>query len=122
TSMTLDTSTSISGKGSMVTFTASVGNPASTTNIPSGTVTFSDGATVLGTVQTRGLVNGKTQAQLPTNSLAMGRHTITATFDGNGAFAKSSAELTEHVTVNLGSLPKLPSGAYRIRDLAGAYF
>lgn len=49
--------------------------------LPSGTVTFRDGATVLGTVP---ILGGG--ASLTTRALAVGSHTVTATYDGDTHF------------------------------------
>lgn len=76
--------------GGSVTFSATVtsgGGP------PTGTVTFSDGVNVIGTV---GLTNG--QASLTTSALAVGSHTVTASYDGSLAFASStSTAVTESI-------------------------
>ena len=75
-----------------MTFTATVtggGNP-----VTPGTVTFSDGTTVLATIA----LDGTGQATFTTTALAVGDHTITATFNGTTNFATStSAALTQTV-------------------------
>ncbi len=75
-----------------VTFTATVtggGNP-----VTPGTVTFRDGATVLATIA----LDGTGEATFTTTALAVGDHTITATFNGNTNFATStSTPLTQTV-------------------------
>ena len=65
-----------------VTFTATVSDGAT-----SGTVTFSDELSVLGT----GALNGDGQATYTTNSLAIGSHSITAAYSGNSIFGPSTA-------------------------------
>ena len=61
--------------GATVVFTATVQrNGAGTADPTSGTITFSDGATVLGT----GSVGATHQATFSTAALAMGSHSITA--------------------------------------------
>ena len=71
---------------------------------PTGTVTFYDGASVLGTAT---LVSGV--AQFTTSSLTAGSHTLTAVYAGDAVFQGStSAAVTEQVnqeiaTVNVGS-------------------
>ena len=60
-----------------MTFTATVtggGNP-----VTPGTVTFRDGTTVLATIA----LDGSGEATFTTSALAVGDHTITATFNGN---------------------------------------
>src|SRR5262245_32552045 len=77
--------------GQAETLTATVTSPA---GVPTGTVTFLDGKTVLGTAQ----VNAAGQATLPV-SLGVGDHALTASFAGTGNFGNStSAEVA--VTVN----------------------
>jgi hypothetical protein len=62
--------------------------------VPTGTVTFMDGAVVLGTVN---VVNGS--AQLVTSTLARGKHSITAVYNGDAGFLGStSAAPTETIT------------------------
>jgi hypothetical protein len=84
--------------GSGVTFKATLG--ALTTN-PTGTVTFYDGATAIGSPVT---VSNST-ASLQTSSLAVGAHTITAVYSGDSNNAKStSIAITEVMALlqNLG--------------------
>jgi hypothetical protein len=85
-----------SAVGQLVTFTATVtGSPGT----PTGTVTFTDGATTLGTVP---LAGGT--ASLATSSLSAGTHTITATYGGDANFVASSASLQQAVNVPADSL------------------
>lgn len=71
-----------------MTLTATV-----TGSSPTGTITFKDGATVLGTTA---LVNGTASIQIA--QLSGGTHTITASYGGdNFNLASASAELTEVV-------------------------
>ena len=59
--------------------------------IPTGTVAFDDG-----TVQIADLaLDGTGRAALTTSSLAVGTHTITATYSGDGNYAASTASITE---------------------------
>jgi hypothetical protein len=64
--------------GQTVTFTATVAAPESTTT-PTGNVTFTDGATSLGSAT----LSTSDIAQLSISSLAAGIHTITAVFGGS---------------------------------------
>jgi hypothetical protein len=85
--------------GQTETLTATVTSPAGT---PSGTVTFFDGTTVLGTAPLD--ANGQTSLAV---SLGAGTHPLMASFSGTGAFAAStSAVLTETVT-SLNTPPSL---------------
>src|SRR5262249_5399176 len=63
-----------------VTFTATVNPVPPASGVPTGTVTFSDGATVLGTVN----VNATGQATLITRRLqSLGAHPVKATYNGD---------------------------------------
>ena len=89
--------------GASVTFTATV---TGTNGVPplTGTVTFKDGATILGT----GTLSGSptATATFSTNGLAIGSHTITAIYSGDSNFAGStSGNFTQ--TVNPGPFAKL---------------
>jgi len=79
-----------------VTFTATVNAVAPGAGAPTGSVTFSDGSTTLGSAS---LVNG--QASLTTSTLAVGSHSITASYGGDGNFNSSSSSLGQ--TVNKAS-------------------
>jgi hypothetical protein len=77
-----------------VTFTATV---TSSGGVPSGNIEFKDGAQLIGTVALSGSV-----AMLTNSKLAVGEHSITATYVGNSNFDPStSAVLTQ--TVNKAS-------------------
>lgn len=88
--------------GGGVAFTAIISSQPGVT-IPDGeTVTFYDGGTVIGTGTTGYVGNGynsATGAQLTTTALALGSHTITATYAGDaGIMASTSSALTQTVT------------------------
>ena len=88
TTTTVSSSSNPSAYGSSVTFTATV-TPSSAT----GTVTFKDGSTTLGT----GTVSGGT-ATYSTSALAVGSHSIKATYGGDSNDNTStSATLTQAV-------------------------
>lgn len=105
TTTTLMTSVSPAVIGQSVTFTAtvSVGNVGTPT--PTGTVTFSDGNTVLGT----GTLDNSGKATLTTSNLSVGNHSITASYggDANSKSSQSSAltQVIEKITttVSIGS-------------------
>src|SRR3989449_343869 len=94
----LNTSTSLtstpnpSTTGQAVTLTATVTAVAPPTGVPTGTVTFSDGATVLGTAT---LVNGS--ASLSISTLAAGSHPLTAAYGGSATFAASTSAVVTQV-------------------------
>ena len=98
--------------GQSVTFTATVvANGPSTALVTSGTVTFKDGTTTLGT----GTVNASGMATFTTSALAVANHSITAVYAATANFAAStSAIFTQSVTqagtaTSLAS--SLPSGS-----------
>jgi Big-like domain-containing protein len=98
TSTTVSTSPSPSAQGDVVTFTsttcasgASTAPPAA----PTGTVTFSEGSTVLGSAPVAGGPCGT--ASLTTSSLAPGSHTITASYGGDANFAGSTGTVGQVV-------------------------
>jgi hypothetical protein len=79
--------------GQRVTFTATLTPVAPGAGMPSGSVTFKNGATTLGTAQ---LTNG--QAELTTDQLALGTHAITAIYSGADNFnASTSSPLSQAV-------------------------
>jgi hypothetical protein len=88
-----DTTTSVgssanpSNFGQAVTFTATISASGGT---PTGSVTFKDGATVLGTGTLNG-VPGSDQAAITVSALVVGSHTITAVYGGNGSFTASTS-------------------------------
>ncbi|WP_416797416.1 Ig-like domain repeat protein [Ciceribacter azotifigens] len=93
--------------GGLVTFTATLTGGAS----PSGTVTFKDGATTIGT----GTISGTT-ATFSTAALAVGAHSITAVYGGdtNNAAATSAA-----ITVTVGQVA--PTVTLAASDTAPAF-
>ena len=90
TTATVASSLNPSATGQSVTFTATVTSASGT---PTGTVTFLDGTTSLGTGT---LSTG--HATLSTTTLAAGSHSITASYQGDATFAAStSTVLTQTV-------------------------
>jgi hypothetical protein len=93
--------------GQAVTFTATVKAAAPGSGTPSGTVTFKDGATVLGTAS---LAGGK--ASFVTSTLAVGTHSITAVYGGNADFKTSASPvLSMVVKSSSGAVPAPLTGA-----------
>jgi hypothetical protein len=92
---TLTSSPNPSQYGQTVTFTAKVKGQYRGT--PSGTVTFSDGSATLGTSP----LNGG-RAKFSTAKLAVGSHSITATYSGDTNFAASASQALNQV-VNRGN-------------------
>ncbi|MFB6615401.1 FG-GAP-like repeat-containing protein [Streptomyces sp. NPDC085524] len=70
--------------GQTVTFTATVSGDQGT---PTGTVTFKDGATTLGTDS----LDGTGTATFPTNALSVGTHSITAEYGGDTTYEPSTS-------------------------------
>jgi len=92
TGTTLSSSVNPSSFEQAVTFTAKV--TGSFGGVPNGTVQFKDGASAIGSAA----LNGSGVAALPTTSLSLGHHTITAVYVGNTSFVGStSAALTQTV-------------------------
>src|SRR4029079_1551996 len=90
-STTLTSAPDPSTFGQSVTLTATVTGAQGT---PTGTVTFLDGATSLGT----GTLNGSGVATLSTSTLSVATHNLTANYGGSATYATSSG--TDTQTVN----------------------
>lgn len=91
--VTLASSANPSTYGNSVTFTATVKGSAST---PSGTVTFMDGSSTLGT----GTLNSSGVATFSTAALTGGSHSITAVYGGNTTYTSATSKaLTQTVNV-----------------------
>jgi hypothetical protein len=71
--------------GTLVTFTATVASGGGT---PTGTVSFRDGGTEIGT----GTLNGAGVATFQTSALTVEQHTFTAHYVGEGAFGASDSD------------------------------
>ncbi|MFA5911138.1 MAG: N,N-dimethylformamidase beta subunit family domain-containing protein [Vicinamibacterales bacterium] len=70
-----------------LTFTATVATVAPSGGVATGTVTFMDGATVIGS----GLLNASGVATLTTSTLAVGSHSITAVYAGTTNYLPSGS-------------------------------
>ncbi len=86
--------------GQAVTFTATVTGSGPT---PTGTVTFFDGVTSLGTSP----LNGSAIATLTTSTLAVGSHPITAVYAGDATYASSTSPVVNQVVNPAGGLPSV---------------
>jgi hypothetical protein len=84
---TLTSSSASVAPGSSVTLTAVVAPPSGTTAVPTGTVSFLNGTTTLGT----GTLNGTGTATLTTTTLPVGTDSITAQYGGDSVFAVSTS-------------------------------
>ena len=85
-----------------VTFTATVLGGVTT---PTGTVTFKDGTTVLGSAP----LNGGAQAVFSTSTLLPGTHSISAEYGGDGAHAASISSPLSQGVQNFPSMTTLGS-------------
>ncbi len=92
TTTTLASMPNPSSFGQSVSFTATVVAPQST-GVPGGTVTFTDGATALGTVT----LSAAGVASFSTSALSVGSHNITAVYTGSGNDTKSTSNTVMQV-------------------------
>jgi hypothetical protein len=107
TTLGLISSANPSNIGSPVTFTATVTAPTGT---PTGSVSFFDGATPLGTVATSGGV-----AAFTTSSLIGGNHTINATYGGTSTYAGSSNSVAQVVSTG-STIAFNPTAYWKLED------
>ena len=96
TTLTASPTTGYSGQS--VTLTAAVVAPSGITTIPTGTVTFTDGGTTLGT----GNLNVSGVATLTTTALPVGADAVTASYGGDTNFG---ASVSGAVTVTISAQP-----------------
>jgi Bacterial Ig-like domain (group 3)/FG-GAP-like repeat len=90
--------------GASITLTATVSSAVASTPVPTGTVVFQDGTTILGT----GTLGLSGTATFATSSLTTGTHQIQATYGGDSFFAGSvSAALSQVVNNSAPVAPKL---------------
>ncbi|HEY6126791.1 MAG TPA: YDG domain-containing protein [Candidatus Acidoferrum sp.] len=100
-STTIVASPNPSQLGQSVTFTATVvDSSAGSAGTPTGTATFKDGATTIGS----GILNGSGQAMLTVSSLTVGPHSITAVYGGDLNFVMSSSVTPVSQQVSYGFL------------------
>jgi hypothetical protein len=100
---------SVFGQGIVIIATISVQSPGSAvaTN-PTGTVSFMDGSTTIGT-GTLSTANGVSTASLNTSALPVGTHTLTVSYGGDSNFIGSSGSLTQIVALaTTNFLPAVP--------------
>lgn len=104
TSTTLGSSLNPSTYGQPVTFTATV-TPSSGTGTPTGSVSFKDGSTTLGS---SGL-NASGVATFSSASLAAGAHSITAVYGGDTSFSGSTSSALNETVNQAGTNTTLSS-------------
>ena len=105
TTTALTTSASPIYYGTSVTFTATV---SSATGVPSGTVTFLSGSTVLGT----SAINSSGVAAFTTSALLPGNLTITANYGGSTNFGASTTTVAQVVTAGSFTLAATPASQF----------
>jgi len=100
----LQTATTISSvpnpatAGQLVKLVVAVKNQSSG-DTPTGTVSFTDGTTVLATAPLTPLSNpGTAEADFSTSTFSVGSHTVTATYTPTGSFVASLAFFTQVIT------------------------
>jgi autotransporter-associated beta strand protein len=94
TTATVTSSANPSIVGSPITFTAMVRAVSPSETTPTGTITFLDGSTTLGTAS----LNSSDTASLTITALAVGNHSITASYSGDANFhSVTSPALTQTV-------------------------
>jgi hypothetical protein len=86
----IESSANPSTYGQDVTLTAVVSAASTSTGSPTGTVTFTEGTTVLGT-GTVATVGGRQEASLTVSGLSAGGHTVRAAYSGDATFAPSTS-------------------------------
>ncbi|WP_408899589.1 beta strand repeat-containing protein [Nocardioides sp. R1-1] len=95
TRTTVASSAPVSVYGQPVTFTATVAVVAPGAGGPTGTVTFTDGDTVLGTAPVGPSTGGT--AAVTVTTLDVGQHAVVATYDGDDSFTGSNGSTAQKV-------------------------
>ena len=103
TTTTLTSSNNAPAAGQAVTLTATVRPVAPATGVPTGTVTFKDGATVIGTATV-----GATGTASISASFTAGPHSLTAAYGGSLDFLASTSAV---LTLTVGGAAPPPAGA-----------
>jgi sugar lactone lactonase YvrE len=93
TTTTLISTAATTLAGEAASFTAAVSS--ATAGIPTGTAIFYDGGASIGQAQ----LNAQGVAMLSTSTLAVGTHTITAVYVGNGNYNTSTSAALQHAVV-----------------------
>ena len=102
TTTTLSSSNPSSNFGDTVTFTATVQGGMG--NGPTGTVTFMDGTSTLGTATLTSGQSSSSTASYKTSSLTVGTHSITAQYGGDANFSGSTSSPLTQVVNNSTSI------------------
>jgi hypothetical protein len=104
TTTTLDSSANPSTYGQSVMFTATVA-PTTGAATPTGSVTFKDGSTTLGS----SALNASGVGTFSTSSLAGGSHSITAVYGGDATFSGSTSSVLAQTVNQAGTTTALAS-------------
>jgi parallel beta-helix repeat protein len=91
---TLTSSLNPSARFQPITLTTTI---SSTYATPTGSVTFTDGSIVLGTVPVTTVSNGVVTASLTTTGVIAGAQTVTATYSGDNNFQSNSVSIIQNV-------------------------
>jgi Bacterial Ig-like domain (group 3)/YDG domain len=102
TTTSLNSSQNPSSLGDGIVFTASVSGGAGT---PNGSVTFKEGASILGTTA----LNGARQAFLTNTFATAGTHSITAVYAGNGSYLSSTSSPLSQIVNKANTITTLAS-------------
>lgn len=100
TTLALTSSRNPSTLNGSVTLTANLSVVAPGAGTPTGSITFQDGANLLATVP----VSAGGQATFSSGSLAVGSHSLTASYVGDANFRSSSGSLTQQVAYGICAL------------------
>ena len=95
-SISLNASPASPSAAQQVTLTATVSVNSPGAGTPTGTITFKDGSTTLGTAALS-TTNGVTSATFTTATFAVGTHSITASYSGDGNDLSSSGTFSQVV-------------------------
>jgi hypothetical protein len=112
---TLASSALTANLGQLVTFTAGVTAVAPSSGVPTGTVRFLDGTTIIGTAS----LDKNGRASLTISNFFLGTHRITATFLGSTQFKTSAAPAISQI-VNQGPMTTLADGLKVATTVAGS--
>ena len=105
TTTTLSAAPTSAAAGTAINLTATVAEVGGS-SVPTGTVTFKDGATTLGSMT----LNGTGIAVYTTSTLAVGAHSITAAYGGDAANGTSTST-SASVTITAAAAPTVTIGA-----------
>ena len=109
TSTALSSSVNPALLGQSVTFTAAVTNTPPGSSGPTGTVTFRDGTTILGTAT----LDSSRHAHVTTTKLAQGVHHLTATYSGD-TYSATSTSPTLNQTITGPTVTRVSPNAGRL--------